>query len=189
MCMRPMGCIIRNATAFWMKISEISLPNSGSIWSIWLSADFTIRSLMRSSIDLSRNENVADAQLPAYCFMPTRNDTYCGRRAPRMIGARATHTTSTSRTGFMSVTAYPSLGGKLANRNATQNMKNTFHSNGTASGIVEMMKVWSIQIEMIATQVHGYGANNSTSGITISHVVPPMCARACVTFDGRRSLA
>ena len=93
MCMRPIGCIIRNATAFWMKISEISLPNSGSIWSIWLSAALTIRSLMRSSIDLSRNENVPDAQLPAYCFIPTRNETYCGRSAPRMIGARATHTT------------------------------------------------------------------------------------------------
>ena len=84
--MRPIGCIIRNATAFWMKISEISLPNSGSIWSIWLSAAFTIRSLIRSSIDLSRNENVADAQLPAYCFIPTRNETYCGRSAPRTIG-------------------------------------------------------------------------------------------------------
>ena len=81
----------------------------------------------------------------------------------------------------MSETAYPSLGGKLANRKATTNMKNTFHSSGTASGMVEMMKVWSIQIEMIATQVHGYGANNSTSGITSSQVVPPMWARACVT--------
>ena len=90
MCMRPIGCIIRNATAFWMKISEISLPNSGSIWSIWLSAAFTICWLIRSSIDLSRNENVAAAQLPAYCFIPTRNETYCGRSAPRTIGKRAT---------------------------------------------------------------------------------------------------
>ena len=67
-------------------------------------------------------------------------------------------------------------------------MKNTFHSNGTANGMVEMMKVWSIQIEMIAIQVnHGHGENNSTSGITSSQVVPPMWARACVTFDGRMS--
>src|SRR4029077_16902812 len=40
MCARPIGCIMRNATAFWTKISEISLPNSGSSWSIWLSAAF-----------------------------------------------------------------------------------------------------------------------------------------------------
>jgi hypothetical protein len=67
-------------------------------------------------------------------------------------------------------------------------MKNTFHSSGTASGMVEMMKVWSIQIEMIATQVsHGHGENSSTSGITISHVVPPMCAKEWVNFDGRMS--
>ena len=32
-------------------------------------------------------------------------------------------------------------------------MKNTFHSSGTASGKVEMMNVWSIQIDTIATQV------------------------------------
>ncbi len=74
--MRPMGCIMRNATAFWMKISDISMPNSGSSWSIWLSADLTILSLMRSSISLLRSEKVAADQLPAYCFMPTRNDTY-----------------------------------------------------------------------------------------------------------------
>ena len=38
-----------------------------------------------------------------------------------------------------------------------------------------MMKVWSIQIEMIAIHVsHGHGENSSTSGITNSQVVPPM---------------
>ena len=105
MCMRPIGCIMRNATAFWTKISEISLPNSGSSWSIWLSAAFTIRSLIRSSISLSRNENEPDAQLPAYCFMPTRNDTYWGRSAPRTIGNSATVTTIASSHGFMSLTA------------------------------------------------------------------------------------
>ena len=67
-------------------------------------------------------------------------------------------------------------------------MKNTFHSNGTANGIVEMMKVWSIHIEMMATHVnHGHGENSSTNGITNSQVVPPMWANACVTFDGRMS--
>ncbi len=88
----------------------------------------------------------------------------------------------------MSPTPYPAPAGKLANRNATTNMKNTFHSNGTANGIVEMMKVCSIHIETMAIQVsHGHGENNSTGGITSSHVVPPMWARACVSFDGRRS--
>ena len=89
----------------------------------------------------------------------------------------------------MSPTPYPSPAWKLANRNATTNMKNTFHSNGTANGMVEMMNVWSIQIETIAIQVaHGHGEKSSTSGITISQVVPPMWASRCVTFDGRRSL-
>ena len=46
----------------------------------------------------------------------------------------------------------------------------------------------SIQIEMIAIHVsHGHGENSSTSGITISQVVPPMWARRCVIFDGRMS--
>ena len=67
-------------------------------------------------------------------------------------------------------------------------MKNTFHSSGTAIGMVEMMKVWSIQIEMTAIHVsHGHGENSSTSGITNSQVVPPMCASRCVTFDGLMS--
>ena len=104
MCIRPIGCIIRNATAFWTKISEISRPKSGSSWSIWLSAALTIFSLIRSSIDLSRNEKLAEAQLPAYCFIPTRNETYWGLNAPRTMGNRATHTTITSSAGFMSPT-------------------------------------------------------------------------------------
>ena len=67
-------------------------------------------------------------------------------------------------------------------------MKNTFHSSGTASGMVEMMNVWSIQIEMIAIHVsHGHGENSSTSGITNSQVVPPTCASRCVSFDGLMS--
>ena len=114
MCMRPIGCIIRNATAFWMKISEISLPNSGSIWSIWLSAAFTIRSLMRSSIYLLRNENVPDAQLPAYCFMPDEERhvlrSQCSEddreRARRSRRSPAAH-------GFMSPTAVALAGGEV----------------------------------------------------------------------------
>ncbi len=54
-------------------------------------------------------------------------------------------------------------------------MKNTFHSSGTASGIVEMMNVWSAQIDRIATQVSsGHGENSSTSGMSSSQIVPPM---------------
>ena len=88
----------------------------------------------------------------------------------------------------MSPMPYPSPAWKLENRNPAQKMKNTFHSSGTANGNVEMMNVWSIQIEMIATHVAGrHGANKRTSGMMISHVVPPMCAMECVIFDGRMS--
>ncbi len=67
-------------------------------------------------------------------------------------------------------------------------MKNTFHSSGTAIGMVEMMNVCNIQIEMTAIHVsHGHGENSSTSGITNSQVVPPMCANRWVTLDGRMS--
>ena len=67
-------------------------------------------------------------------------------------------------------------------------MKNTFHSSGTASGIVEMMNVCRAQIEMIASHViHGHGENSSTSGTTISQVVPPTWAMKWVNLDGRMS--
>ncbi len=160
-----------------MKISEISLPKIGSIWSIWLSAAFTIRSLSRSSFSLSRNDHVVEAQLPAYCFMPIRNDTYCGQIAPNTIGKSANTTTPASSAGFMSPSPYPLPAGKLANRNAAQKMKKTFHSSGTASGMVEMMNVWSIHIDTIAIHVsHGHGENSRVNGITISAVVPPTWA-------------
>ena len=67
-------------------------------------------------------------------------------------------------------------------------MKKTFHSSGTASGIVEMMNRCSIQIDTIAIQVsHGHGENNSISGITISLVVPTKWATRWVSREGRRS--
>ncbi len=67
-------------------------------------------------------------------------------------------------------------------------MKNTFHSSGTANGKVEMMNVWSIQIDTIAIHViHGHGENSSTSGITNSQVVPPTCPSRWVILDGRMS--
>ena len=67
-------------------------------------------------------------------------------------------------------------------------MKNTFHSNGTANGMVEMMNVWSIQIETIAIHVsHGHGENSSTAA-SPSRRWCRRCGRAkWVSFDGRRS--
>jgi hypothetical protein len=102
--MRPIGCIIRNATRLLDEDLRDLPPNSGSIWSIWLSAALTIRSLMRSSISWLRSENVADAQLPAYCFMPMRNETYCGLSAPSTIGNSAITRTMPSSAGSMSPT-------------------------------------------------------------------------------------
>ena len=68
-------------------------------------------------------------------------------------------------------------------------MKNTFHSSGTAIGMVEMMNECSIQIDTMAIQVaHGHGENSSTSGMTSSQVVPPTWASRCVRRDGRMSL-
>ena len=37
------------------------------------------------------------------------------------------------------------------------------------------------------TVSHGHGENSSTSGATISTVVPAMCAITSATRDGRRS--
>ena len=45
------------------------------------------------------------------------------------------------RSGSISPTPQPSPAGKFANRKPVQKIKNTFHSSGTASGIVEIMKV------------------------------------------------
>ncbi len=51
------------------------------------------------------------------------------------------------------------------------------------------MKLCSIQIAMMAIHVdQRHGENSSTSGITSSHVVPPICASRWVTRDGRMSL-
>ena len=45
-----------------------------------------------------------------------------------------------------------------------------------------------LRIEGLTIHVsHGHGENSSTSGITNSQVVPPMCASRCVTVDGLMS--
>ena len=67
-------------------------------------------------------------------------------------------------------------------------MKNTFHSSGTASGNVEMMKVCSIQMDTMAIHVaHPHGENSSTNGMMSSQVVPPIWASRCVVRAGRMS--
>ena len=144
---------------------------------------------MRSSISLFLNDQDEAAQLPAYCFIPTKNETYSGLSAPRTIGKSAATNTTAISTGFMSPSAYPLFGWKFANRNPAQKMKNTFHSSGTAIGIVERIKVCSIQIEMIAIHVaHGHGEKSKISGIINSQALPPICAIKWVTVEGRRSL-
>ena len=67
-------------------------------------------------------------------------------------------------------------------------MNSAFHSSGTASGNVEMMKVWKPIITTTAATVTVWLCENSrTSGVTNSTNVPPTCARPTARSDGRRS--
>ncbi|SLH86983.1 Uncharacterised protein [Mycobacteroides abscessus subsp. abscessus] len=63
-----------------------------------------------------------------------------------------------------------------------------FHSSGTASGKVEVMKKWNTTISTTPARVRAWFVeNSSTSGVMISTVVPPTCARNAATREGRRS--
>src|SRR3954470_13320690 len=181
--------MVRQAIAFCMKISAMSLPKAPDSWSTWLALYFTRCSFSLASAASPRKAQVAEAQLPAYCRIDGRNETRSGRRLPRIGNTTNGRTMAASSHGELtSPMPYPSQVGKPPKIQTAAKMKKTFHSRGTASGNVEMMKMWNTTIPAIASQVMvEFVENSRTNGRTSSTTVPPTWAITQDSFEGRRS--
>ena len=180
--------MVRQATAFCMKISATSGPNAAVSWSTWLELYFVMWVFSFSSAS-PRNAHVADAQLPAYWRIEGRNETRSGRRLPSTGKIRIATSTATRIHGVMSPSPKPLCAGYSQNRNDSAKMKNTFHSSGTASGNVDVMNAWKVIMPNDREQASasGWSRTAAPAGRTSSTVVPPMWANELLTLDGRMS--
>src|SRR5262245_66234383 len=119
-------------------------------WSTWFFAERV--TLFSFASAPGANAHTADAQLPAYCRIDGRNDTLSGRKLPRIgKNSSAATITTVSQGEDMSGMAYPFQLGKPRNKKIVVYANSTFHSSGTASGNVEMMKRWNPTISTAAT--------------------------------------
>ena len=122
-------------------------------WSIWFFVGRTTWSFSFSSAPGAKAHSV-EAQLPAYCRIDGRKLTRSGRRLPRTgKKRRATARPMASHGDDMSVTPNPPPAGLPTNRAMARNPKRMFHSRGTASGKVAVMKRWNSTITRAASRV------------------------------------